>query len=223
METGGRFPGHLRLDSCQPSWPRTVTSRDRRRCAQPDPVFGSHGTGKGRPGDPAPRRCGSRRHPYHPLGRPASATAAPSSRWRTPNTMRSCRCRNRARWLIADWISGWTTTSAHTTTPTLRHRRGKGDGPYKWKRTTSRSSEPVRATAFSTNAMPASGRRSASRAPSAAPASMSGASPQKCSSTPPRWPRPSEARRVTVSTRTSTGCDGTTSSRASSGASIRSR
>lgn len=35
--------------------------------------------------------------------------------------------------------------------------------------------------------------------------------------------KPSEARRVTVSTRTSTGCDGTTSSRASSGASIRSR
>ena len=49
------------------------------------------------------------------------------------------------------------------------------------------------------------------------------ASPPRCSSTPPRSPRRSAPPRVTASTHTSTGCAGTTSSRACSAASTRSR
>ncbi|ETB05401.1 alpha/beta hydrolase [Mycobacterium avium subsp. paratuberculosis 10-4404] len=119
------------------------------------------------------------------------------------------------------WLDGY--LRDRSTDSTRARRPGTKVRRRTWKPTTSRSSEPVRATAFSMPASPASGPPSASTAPSAEPASTSGASPPRCSSTPPTSPRRSGRRPATASTRTSTGCAGPTSSPASSAASTRSR
>ena len=141
-----------------------------------------------RPGrlDPA-RRRGARRRPDRPLGRlhrqphhrrsgrrrqtRCVPVAAGAARGRLPRTGR-----------VAGRLPG-----ARPTTRRLGIIRTRGE--YAWRPSTSRSSEPVRATAFSTSATPTSGWRSASRARSAAPASTSGASRPRCSSTPPRSPK----------------------------------
>ncbi len=131
--------------------------------------------------------------PRSPAGRAASATARPSCRSPTPSTTCSCRWPSRGPAAYRE-LAGWLDSYVEHLDKHRRHRpvTDKGDA---WSTSTSRSSEPVRATRFSTSATPTRRSRSASRASSAAPASTSAASRPRCSSTPPRSPRPCGRRR----------------------------
>ena len=125
VEAVGRLPDHLRVAARHPPRPGPAAPRARRRCAEPDLAFGPQRARNHRPDGHAVRRRGSRRHPDRQMG----------GLYRQPQHHRSGGRRQARRVPVAAGaapgrlsptgpLAGSTTSTP--TTPTPRHRLGKG-------------------------------------------------------------------------------------------------